>query len=191
DGEAPAGDGQMSLFANEAKLAEGQLPLQEVLEALRPALTNPDIPKVAHNAKFDYGILDQYGVQVTPLSFDTMIAEWLNDPASKFLGLKNMAHHYLGIAMQEITGLIGRGSKQVTFAEVPIEDAVPYGAADADMTLRLVPILQRQLQEKGLDKLMAMEMELLPVLSAMEREGVGIDEPFFKALSAELEKRLG
>src|SRR5690606_22917315 len=82
DGEAPAGDGQMSLFASDGKLDEGLLPLQEGLEATRPSLSCPDIPKVAPNGKFDYGILDQRGVQITRLSLDTMVAEWLNHPVS-------------------------------------------------------------------------------------------------------------
>ncbi|MEZ4590199.1 MAG: hypothetical protein R3D55_03525 [Chloroflexota bacterium] len=73
-------------FAGAPKLAEGQLPLRTVLDALRPALTNPKIGKVAHNAKYDYTILDRYDLRVTPITFDTMIAEWLTDPATKHKG---------------------------------------------------------------------------------------------------------
>ena len=187
---AQAQSGQMSLFASEPRLAEGQLPLDQVLDAIRPGLTNPNIPKVAHNAKYDYTILDRYGVRVTPVTFDTMIAEWLTNPASKFKGLKGLAGHRLGIQMTEISDLIGSGAKQRSFAEVPIADAAPYGAADADMTLRLVAPLQKELAEKGLADLMAMEMQLMPVLSDMEQVGVGVDVPFFHQMSGELAARI-
>ncbi|HZD10139.1 MAG TPA: 5'-3' exonuclease H3TH domain-containing protein, partial [Candidatus Binatia bacterium] len=106
--------GQMSLFAGERQLAEGQLPLETVLEALRPALTDPDIPKIAHNAKYDYMILARYGLHVHPLAFDTMISEWLANPSSKFMSLKGLAQDRLGVQMTDITELIGKGSKQKT-----------------------------------------------------------------------------
>ena len=78
--------------------------------------------------------------------------------ATKHKGLKDLARHRLGAEMTEILDLIGRGKAQVTFAEVPIDVAAPYGAADADMTLRLVPLLQQELR-KGLLELLDMEMK--------------------------------
>ncbi len=190
-GESQNSDGQLALFAGEAVLADGQLGLQEVLAALRPALTNRDIPKIAHNAKYDYAILERYGLSVTPLGFDTMIAEWLTDPGSKHLGLKDLAFHRLGVEMTPISALIGIGRNQRTFAEVPIEKAAPYGAADADLTLRLAHELQPEIEAKGLSKLLdEIEMPLITVLAAMEKAGVGVDVEFFKAMSAQLEERL-
>ncbi len=185
-GAAQAGSGQMNLFAGETQPAPGQLPLDQVLDAIRPALTNPAIPKVAHNAKFDCMILERYGVSVSPIKFDTMIAEWLTDPATKHKGLKDLARHRLGVEMTDIEELIGRGKTQVTFAAVPIETAAPYGAADADMTLRLLPQLQRELDEKGLTRLIDLEMALLPVIAGMERAGVRIDVEFFRHMSQDL-----
>jgi DNA polymerase I len=191
DGEAQATSGQMNLFADSgAKLAEGQLPLQEVLDALRPPLTNSDIPKIAHNAKYDYTILDQYGLRVTPIGFDTMIAEWLTDPGSKHKGLKDLARHRLGIEMTDIDVLIGSGKKQRSFAEVAIEDAAPYGAADADITLRLVKPLRAEIEEKGLTKILDIEMPLIEILSDMEQAGIGIDLDFFRQMSQDLAARL-
>ena len=190
-GEAQASSGQMALFAGEAQLAEGQLPLQTVLDALKPALTNPKIPKIAHNAKYDYAVLEKYGIEVAPLGFDTMIGEWLTDPSSKHLGLKNLSFHRLGMEMTEITSLIGKGKTQTTFAEVDIEQAAPYGAADADITLRLAGVLRPELEKMGLINLMDdLELPLIPVLAAMEKFGVGVDVPFFKQMSKELQKRL-
>lgn len=185
-GAAQADSGQMNLFAGAAELVPGQLPMGRVLDAIRPALTNPDIPKVAHNAKFDCMILERYDITVSPVRFDTMIAEWLSDPATKHKGLKDLARHRLGAEMTDIDELIGRGKNQTSFAEVPIESAAPYGAADADMTLRLLPPLQHELEEKGLTKLMDLEMELLPVISDMERIGVRIDIEFFRHMSQDL-----
>lgn len=182
--------GQMALFASAPKLAEGQLPLQQVLAAIKPALTNPAIGKVAHNAKYDYTVLDRYGIAVTPITFDTMIAEWLTDPATKHKGLKDLAFHRLGMEMTHIETLIGKGKAQHTFAEVPIADAAPYGAADADMTLRLVEPLQKEVAEKNQDRIMALELPLIPILSAMEQAGIGLDVPFLRRMSQDLDARL-
>jgi DNA polymerase I len=189
-GEAQVDSGQMNLFAGAAERAPGQLPLQQVLDAVRPALTNPSIPKVAHNAKFDCMILERFGLPVSPVAFDTMVGEWLTDPATKHKGLKDLARHRLGVEMTDIIELIGKGKAQVTFAQVPIETAAPYGAADADMTLRLLDPIRRELEEKGLTRLMELEMGLLPVLMAMERAGVRIDGEFFRHMSQDLEASL-
>ncbi len=188
--EGQPSEGQMTLFGGERRLAAGQLPLQEVLEALKPALTNPDIGKIAHNAKYDAMILARYDTAVAPIVFDTMIAEWLTDPGSKFMSLKGLAHHRLGVAMTEITELIGSGKKQVTMAELPIEQVAPYGAADADMTMRLVAPLREEIAAKGLERILDIEMPLVSVLCNMEREGVAIDVEFFGQTSIELDERL-
>lgn len=188
--EGRPGSGQMSLFAGEARLAPNQLPLQKVLDAIRPAMTNLAVPKVAHNAKYDFVVLERNGLHTAPITFDTMIAEWLCDPGSKFKGLKGLAGHRLGVQMTDIGELIGRGQGQKSFAAVPIEDAAPYGAADADMTLRLVPPLKQELEKKGLLELMDLEMQLMPVLAAMEQAGVGVDQAFFNELSVEMSQRL-
>jgi DNA polymerase-1 len=182
--------GQMSLFAGQATLAADQLPLDELLAAIRPAMTNPHIPKVAHNAKYDYTILDRHGLRVSPIAFDTMIAEFLTNPASKHKGLKDLARHRLGIEMTPIGKLIGTGRNQKSFAEVPVEEATPYGAADADLTLRLVEPLQAEIKEKGVEKILELEMPLVAVLSDMEQSGVALDVPFFRNMSQELQQRL-
>lgn len=187
---AQATDGQMNLFAGAPELAPDQLPLATVLDAIRPAMTNPNIGKTAHNAKYDYKILYRAGLTVAPLTFDTMLAEWLCDPSSKHLGLKDLARHRLGAEMQPIKDLIGTGKKQKLFSAVPIEDAAPYGSADADMTLRLVAPLQAEIKEKNLGDLLKLEMQLIPILADMEFAGIAIDEPFFTRLSSELTKRL-
>jgi DNA polymerase I len=189
-GAAQATTGQMGLFAQPARLAEDQLALATVLDAIRPALTNPAIPKVAHNAKYDFTILDRHGVRVTPVAFDTMIAEWLTDPGSKFKGLKDLARHRLGMEMTGIEALIGKGKAQRSFAEVPIDEAAPYGAADADVTLRLVEPLRAEIKAKRLEGLLELEMPLVAVLSAMEQAGVRVDVDFLRQMSRELDARM-
>lgn len=191
EGEAQVESGQLGLFAGMAQLTPHQLPLKTVLDALRPAMTDPNIPKIAHNAKFDYTILARYGLTVTPITFDTMLAEWLINPASRFLGLKEQARQYLSIQMTEISDLIGRGRNEITFDRVPIEQAAPYAAADADVTLRLKQVLEPEVTALGLDRLLAeVEMPLVPVLSDMEQVGVGVDVTVFREMSQELAQRL-
>jgi DNA polymerase-1 len=182
--------GQLSLFAGEEVLAPGQLPLDRVLSAIRPAMTDPDIPKIAHNAKFDYTVLDLHGLRVSPIGFDTMIGEWLTNPATKYKGLKDLARHRLGIEMTEISELIGKGRSQKTFAEVPIEEAAPYGAADADVTLRLVKPLTLEIKAKNQEEILELEMPLVQVLSAMEQAGVRLDVDFFNDMSLELAEQI-
>lgn len=189
-GAAQANSGQLSLFAGAPRRAPDQLEWDQVLTALRGPLTDPAIPKVGHNAKYDFTVLDRHGLPVAPITFDTMIAEWLTDPSSKHKGLKDLAFHRLGLEMTDISQLIGKGQGQRSFAEVPIEEAAPYGAADAEATLRLVEPLRNEIQEKGLDKVLDIEMPLIPVLSAMEQAGVGIDGSFFRQMSQDLEARL-
>jgi len=168
-----------------------QLPLDEVLDALRPSLINPDIQKIGHNLKYDVIMLARYGLQVAPLSFDTMIAEWLIDPASRNLGLKKLAFMRLGEQMTEIEVLIGKGKSQISMAEVAIEDAAPYAAADAEICLQLYPLLQKDLVGANSTKLLdEIEMPLVDVLMKMEMAGILLDIPFFEEFSMQLGTRL-
>jgi DNA polymerase-1 len=168
-----------------------QLPLDEVLDAVAPLLENPDLPKRAHNAKYDMEIMARYGVHVRGLGFDTMIAEWLIDPASRNLGLKSLAFIRLGVEMTPIEDLIGSGRDQGTMAEVDVEEAAAYAAADVDMTHRLVKVLEPELRQKAhWDLFVELEMPLIPVLVSMEMTGVALDIPFLKRMSGELSQRM-
>jgi DNA polymerase-1 len=154
-------------------------------------MTDPQIPKYGHNLKFDHIVLARHGLRAAPLTFDTMLAEWLCDPASHSLGLKKLAFVRLGVEMTEITELIGTGRKQLTMDVVPVAAAAPYAAADVDMTTRLKPILEAELQEKGqLALLDDMEMPLLPILAEMEMTGISLDAGLLAVMSADLQKKL-
>ncbi len=168
-----------------------QLPTRRVLEALRPALTNPALPKVGHNLKYDYTVLARLGLRPAPLSFDTMLAEWLIDPASRNLGLKNLAFVRLGIEMTEIESLIGSGRSQRSMAEVPIAAAAPYAAADAEMCLRLLPELEEELEQKQQGALFrSLEMPLVAVLAEMEMTGICLDTHLLETVAQDMAVRL-
>jgi DNA polymerase-1 len=174
-----------------------QLPFQRVVDGLRPALTDPHKGKVMHNVTFDLVILRRYGIDVAPVTFDPMVAEWLSNPVSRDLGLKKLTAARLkddkgrAIYMTELKELIGTGKKQITFDRVEIERAAPYAAADAVMTYRLVDVLEPELKAKGLDQVYReLEMPLLPVLVAMEETGVVLDVPYLHEMSGRLAARL-
>ena len=168
-----------------------QLPLNQVIEALRPALTDPAIPKYGHNAPYDLVVLRRYGIDVSPITFDTMVGEWVCDPGSRNLGLKNLAWVRLGVQMTEIADLIGSGRNQITMDRVPVELAAPYAAADAALTYRLVGVLRPELEEKQAWKLFSeIEMPLVPIIADMDMAGVLLDVPFLREMSAELSERL-
>jgi DNA polymerase-1 len=167
------------------------LPLEPVIAALKGPMTDPKLGKIAHNAKYDYIVLARHGLRVSPLTFDTMLAEFIIDPASRNLGLKNLAFVKLGEEMTFIEELIGKGKKQITMAEVAIESAAPYAVADAEVTLRLLPIQQQELRRVNGEKLLyEIDLPLTPVLADMEMMGIALDLPFFKETGARLEKRL-
>ncbi|NOT03597.1 MAG: DNA polymerase I [Anaerolineales bacterium] len=167
------------------------LPLKKVITALTPSMTDAKIGKVAHNAKYDYIVLVRHGLVISPLTFDTMLAEFIVDPSSRHLGLKNLSSIRLGEEMTHIEELIGKGKKQISMADVAIESVAPYAAADAETTLRLMPIMQKELERVNGTKLLAeIDMPLTPILADMEMTGALIDTKFFSEMSVELAKRL-
>ncbi len=183
------GEGYYIPVGHQGGDASPQLPIETVVERLRPALTNPDIPKYGHNIKYDAVMLTRHGLDVQPLSFDTMIGEWLvrPDSAQRKLGLKAVAFFRLGVQMTEIADLLGTGKKQITMDLVPVDKAAPYAAADADMTLQLVAPIRKDLADQQLEKLFyEVEMPLVPVLADMEMAGVLVDVKLLEKMSAEI-----
>ena len=169
----------------------GQLPLDTVLAALRPLLGDENLPKVAHNAKYDLTVLAEHGLQVANLAWDTMLAAWLVNPTSRSLGLKNLAWEKLALEMTPIDTLIGKGRDRLTMAQVPAERVTPYACADVDVTLRLQDLLAPDLRARAEERLFYdIEMPLVPVLVAMERRGVALDTGVLQAMSRDLNQRL-
>ena len=168
-----------------------QLDWEHVREALRPAFSDPALPKLAHNAKYDLTVLRHHGLDVAGPLDDTLLMAWLLDPASRSLGLKALADAELGWKMTEITALIGSGRKQITIDQVAIEPVAAYCGADVDATIQLYQILLPRLHESGLQPLYeSIERPLLPVLTAMEMTGVLLDVGFLSQMSVEFTKRL-
>jgi DNA polymerase I len=154
-----------------------------VADVLRAPLTDPRLPKAGHNAKYDWTVLERAGLKPAAPAFDTMVAEWLCNPASRNLGLKDMGFIRLGVEMTPIEHLIGKGAKQITMDQVPAERAAAYASADADITLRLVAPLRADLEARNQMALFQdVEMPLIGVLGAMEQEGVRLDAPYLEGL---------
>jgi DNA polymerase-1 len=168
-----------------------QLALADVAKALRAPFTDPKIPKLGHNLSFDYVVLARHGLKATPLAFDSMIAEWVGDSSSRNLGLKGLVWVRLNQQMIEIEDLLGKGRKQITMAQVPIEKTAAYAAADAEVVLRLKPILEKRINEEKADRLFSeIEMPLVPVLANMEMTGISLDTDFLHGMAQELDHDL-
>lgn len=171
--------------------SEAVLSLDVVARHLGPVLSDAALPKVGHNLKFDAKVLRRAGLPLEGLAFDTMLAEWLINPDSPNLGLKNLAWARLGVQMTEITALIGSGKEQKSMDAVPLAEVTPYAGADADMCLRLEPLLQEELRAHAQERLLQdVEMPLIEVLAEMETAGVYVDPGRLQALSEELAERL-
>jgi DNA polymerase-1 len=165
-----------------------QLPLHYVLEKLRPILEDSMIAKYMHNAKYDMMVLARYGITLQGLAFDTMVGAYLTEPGRRGLGLKDQAFQRLGIVMTPISDLIGKGSKMISMAQVPVRKVADYAGADADMTLRLVEPIMAELHRHNLvDLYTRIEQPLIPVLIQMETYGVALEAGFLH----ELEETLG
>jgi len=168
-----------------------QLTLEQLRELLGPALSDADLPKVMHNAKYDLLVLERHGLPTSGLIYDTMLAAWIIEPEGRGVGLKTQAFQRLGVMMQSIDELLGSGRNQLTMDVLPVPKVAPYACADADMTLRLTEVLERELREHNQwDLYTQIEMPLVPVLTAMERRGMAVDRAYLTEMSKTLDARL-
>ncbi|WP_334325284.1 DNA polymerase I [Gilliamella apicola] len=168
-----------------------QLPLTEVLAKLKPVLENPEIKKIAQNAKFDYSILANYGIKVSGIAFDTMLESYVLNSTERH-DMDSMANRYLNhktITYDELTKV---DKKKVTIDAIEVEKTTQYAAEDADITLQLHEKLWPELEkDQKLTKLFTdIEMPLAIVLAEMERTGVLVDAKQLNDYSYELAKQL-
>ena len=168
-----------------------QLPLTEVLAKLKPVLENPEIKKIAQNAKFDYSILANYGIKVNGIAFDTMLESYVLNSTERH-DMDSMANRYLNhktITYDELTKV---DKKKVTIDAIEVEKTTQYAAEDADITLQLHEKLWPELEkDQELTKLFTdIEMPLAIVLAEMERTGVLVDAKQLNDYSNELAKQL-
>ena len=172
--------------------APEQLDRDETLAALRGFLEDEDRAKVGHHLKYDAHIFARYGIALNGMRFDSMLESYVLNSTAVRHDMDSAARHYLGIETVHYEDVAGKGAKQVTFDKVDLEQAGPYAAEDADITLRLHEHLWAKLQETpALGKLYAeIEQPLVPVLLAMEEAGVLLDRDLLETQSAELAEKM-
>ncbi|WP_114194856.1 DNA polymerase I [Edaphovirga cremea] len=172
--------------------APAQLDRAEVLKKLKPLLEDENAHKVGQNLKFDQGVLKRYDIELRGVAFDTMLESYVLDSVSGRHDMDSLADRHLGHKTVSFEEIAGKGKNQLTFNQIALEQAAPYAAEDADVTLQLHLALWPKLEEsEGLKKVFQeIEMPLLPVLSHIERTGVLIDQSILATHSKELTVRL-
>lgn len=172
--------------------APDQLSLQHALQALAPVLANPDIAKVGQNLKYDMSVLARYGVAVKGTLHDTMLQSYVLNSVATRHNMDALAGFYLDRKTIHFEDVAGKGAKQLTFNQVPLETAADYAAEDADVTLQLHHCLYPQLQAEPslLSVYDNIDMPLVPILSEVERQGTLVDGRMLKQHGAELADRL-
>jgi DNA polymerase-1 len=169
-----------------------QLNRMEVLEKLRPLLENRYKPKLGQNLKYDMHVLANHGITLDGIAHDTMLESYvLNSTATKH-NMDDLAKEYLGVETIHYEDVAGKGAKQIGFQEVSIEQAAPYAAEDADITLQLHQVLHEKLmqQPKLLKLYTEMEIPLISVLARIENNGVLIDTDMLAQQSLELSSQI-
>ncbi len=169
-----------------------QLSREWVLERLRPLLEDAGRPKLGQNLKYDMSVLANHGIALAGIRYDTMLESYvLNSTASRH-DMDTLALTHLGHKTIRFEDIAGKGAKQLTFNQIGIEQAAPYAAEDADITLRLHHALWPRLAaEPGLQKLFNdIEVPLVPVLSRIERNGVLVDAAMLHRQSEELARQM-
>ncbi len=172
--------------------APSQLPRDEVLARLKPLLEDAAKPKLGQHLKYDMNVLANHGITLRGVRYDTMLESYVLDSTATRHDMDSLALKYLGRRTTHYEEVAGKGAKQIGFEQVPVEQAGPYAAEDADITLRLHETLWPRLCEQPLLKQLFEEVEipLVPVLSAMERNGVRVDTDQLRRQSEELTHRI-
>ncbi|WP_093532637.1 DNA polymerase I [Stenotrophomonas rhizophila] len=172
--------------------APAQLPRQQVLDALRPVLENPDKKKLGQHGKYDLHVLRRHGVDVQGYHDDTMLESFVLNSTATRHDMDSLAMRYLGYTTIKFEDVAGKGAKQIPFSQVGLDEASRYAAEDADITLRLHRVLHPQLLESAaLDNVYrSIEMPLVPVLARIEANGVYIDCAELRRQSQDLGARM-
>ena len=172
--------------------APDQLNRDAVLEALKPLLEDERVAKVGQHLKYDANVLVNHGITLRGIHEDTMLESYVIDSAGSRHDLDTLALKYLGQRTIHFEDIAGKGAKQLTFNQVPIEQAAPYAAEDAEVTFRLHQQLSEKLkQEPALSALYReLEIPLVPVLSRIERNGALVCRDTLAAHSQELGERI-
>jgi len=172
--------------------APDQLDRDWVFDQLKPLLEDPHKAKLGHHLKYDRNVLANHGIKLQGIAYDSMLESYVLDSTASRHDLDSLCQKYLSHHNIKFADVAGKGARQLTFNQVPLETASPYAAEDADMTLRLHrhfwPRLSAEPRLKALFE--ELEMPLLYVLSDMERNGVKVDVAMLKKQSLELAGRM-
>jgi len=175
-------DGGDDLFGS-TELAKDQLPLDHVLQVLKPVLENPAVLKIGQNMKYDAKIFARYGVNVAPID-DTMLISYALHGGLHGHGMDTLSERYLAHETIPIKPLLGSGKSAITFDKVSINDATPYAAEDADVTLRLWQMLKPCLHQARVTRVYeTLERPLVPVLAEMEMTGIKVNRDTLSRMS--------
>ncbi|MRS91906.1 DNA polymerase I [Enterobacteriaceae bacterium RIT714] len=172
--------------------APDQIPRERVLELLKPLLEDEKVLKVGQNLKYDRGILQNYGIELRGIAYDTMLESYILNSVAGRHDMDSLSDRWLKHKTVTFEEIAGKGKNQLTFNQIALEEAGRYAAEDADVTLQLhlkmYPKLQKQ--EGPLNIFENVEMPLVPVLSRIERNGVKIDPAVLHKHSEEIALRL-
>jgi DNA polymerase-1 len=187
-----AGEAAYIPFGHDYLGAPQQLPREMVLEAIKPILEDPQIKKVGQNLKYDTSVLAQHGIDLKGIAYDTMLESYVINSVATRHDMDSLAQHYLDVETTSFTEIAGKGASQLTFNQIALEQAGPYAAEDADITLRLHQALWPQVKAELPLKTLFEEIELplIKVLSRIERTGALVDDTLLFQQSQELAERL-
>ncbi|MDW0361326.1 DNA polymerase I [Halomonas venusta] len=187
-----AGEAAYIPLAHDYLDAPAQLDRQQVLQALKPLLEDPEKTKIGQNLKYDISVLANYDIRVVGPLADTMLASYVLNSTATRHDMDSLALKYLGEKTISFEEIAGKGAKQLTFNQIALEQAVPYACEDVDITLRLQEILRPQVEREGrlADVLDHLELPLINVLSRIERNGVALDAERLHEQSQQLERRI-
>ncbi|MFA6917196.1 MAG: DNA polymerase I [Parachlamydiales bacterium] len=169
----------------------GKLGKQRVLEGLKQIFALPTPGFYGHNAKYDSHVLENEGIHVQTLSFDTLLTSYLLNAHQRQHSLDVLSFHYFEKQKIPIADLIGKGKNEITMDQVPLDKISTYCCEDIDYTVRLKDVLQKELHERKLDAvLFELELPLMRVLQQMERHGIYIDAEKLAVFGVELNAHL-
>jgi len=187
-----AGEAAYVPVAHDYVGAPDQLDRDSVLAQLKPLLENADLKKVGQHIKYDMNVLARYDIHLQGIEFDTMLESYVLNSTATRHDMGSLAEKYLGVSTVSFEDIAGKGKKQLTFNQIDLEQAGPYAAEDADITLRLHQALRPQLEATG--KLASVfddiEKPLISVLSKVERNGAYVDATLLGKQSIEIDERL-
>ncbi|MEH6472592.1 MAG: DNA polymerase I [Halopseudomonas sp.] len=172
--------------------APAQLDRDAVLAQLKPLLEDPTLAKVGQHMKYDMNVLARYGIALQGVAFDTMLESYVLNSTAGRHDMDSLADRFLGVSTVKFEAIAGKGKKQLTFNQIELEQAAPYAAEDADITLRLHQAIHSQLDKEPSLKAIFDELEipLVPILSTIERTGALVDATMLGLQSQEIGKRL-